>query len=531
MARPAGGGGGGWYGGLATTTTQTTGGVNGGGSGYVYTADTEANYPTPMLVDGAYYLEDASTVNGNTSFASPTGTSEIGHSGNGYVRITVIKVKSGNVFLKESEGAWLEQKQMFVNTGASSTVSSGLVELDYIQSTGNQYINTGITPNGNTRVVFKFAPQDESATQCLFCSRKTTSGTDTYSYTSFYIGAHVRRDYYGTSYLSSDSYSKDTIVTLDANKNVTLINNESCFSSDFTLSSTSSVGPLILLASAYQSSASSALSSLGNYASIKLYSCQIYNNGTLVRNFVPAKRVSDGKCGLWDKVSYRFYVDENGGNFTAGTEKSTIASVGTSIEYIQSSGTQYINTNYIPNTKTKIIADFEVTTKQASNNDIIGVVGQFSFRQYGNADYFRTVSGTAVRDFDTSVSILDRHIVEKTYNFTKVDSYYIQTSASNVTFSYPVYLFAYNTGSSVANQGYLKLYSCKIYDGDTLVRDFIPIKTTVNTYGLWDRVNKVFYKNAGTGTFAGGSFISLSGWRPMKSVWVKTDSNTWEQAL
>lgn len=484
-----------------------------------------------MLVGEEYYLEDASTVNGNTSFASPTGTSEIGHSGNGYVRITVIKVKSGNVFLKESEGAWLEQKQMFVNTGASSTVSSGLIELDNITLNGTQYINTGIIPTGNTRVVFTFEPTI-LATQALYTGgRANSSGTDSKSFSCFYVNQAIRRDYYGVSKNTATNYPVNTKLIVDANKNTTLINNSTALD-DFTLNtSTTSIMPIILFAAANKSSSSSDILVSGSGGYYKFYSCQIYNNGTLVRNFVPAKRISDGKCGLWDKISYRFYVDENGGNFTAGTEKSTIASVGTPIEYIESSGTQYINTNYIPNTKTKIIADFEVTTKQTSNNDIIGVVGQFSFRQYGNADYFRTISGTAVRDFDTSVSILDRHIVEKAYNFTKVDSYYIQTQASNVTFSYPVYLFAYNTGSSVANQGYLKLYSCKIYDGDTLVRDFIPIKTTVNTYGLWDRVNKVFYKNAGTGTFAGGSFISLSGWRPIKSIWVKTDSSTWKQAL
>lgn len=406
---------------------------------------------------------------------------------------------------------------MFVNTGASSTVSSGLVELDYIESNGTQYIDTGCKASKNLKVEAEL--NVSAASGWVMILGDYTSG----SYFSWWRKDTTMYAYYGSNNKTlAEQTGKRKYIANNTN-NIWSIDSSSVTVSPNSSDFSKNGGNLYLFS----------VNNGGNYnkASMKFYSCKIYDNGTLVRDFIPAKRTSDGICGLWDKVSYRFYVDKNGGNFTAGTEKSVIASVGTPIEYIQSSGTQYINTNYIPNTKTKIIADFQVTAKQASNNDIIGVYGQFSFRQYGNADYFRTVSGTAISDFDTSVSILDRHIVEKAYNSTKVDNDYVYTLASDITFSYPVYLFAYNTGSSVANQGFLKLYSCKIYDGNVLVRDFIPIKTTVNTYGLWDKVNKVFYKNSGTGTFTGGSTVTLSGWRPAKGIWTKTDSSTWTQVL
>ena len=82
------GGGGGWYGGGA-------GNAAGGGSGWVYTA---ANFnvwkngnPTDAagwLLNSSYYLTSASTIAGNQSFQDPDGTTVIGHSGNGYARIT-----------------------------------------------------------------------------------------------------------------------------------------------------------------------------------------------------------------------------------------------------------------------------------------------------------------------------------------------------------------------------------------------------------------------------------------------------------
>ena len=85
------GGGGGWYGGGASTsysdnTNYDT--YSGGGSGYVYTSSTATNYPSGNLLTSTYYLTNAATLAGNTSFTSTSGGTETGHSGNGYAKIT-----------------------------------------------------------------------------------------------------------------------------------------------------------------------------------------------------------------------------------------------------------------------------------------------------------------------------------------------------------------------------------------------------------------------------------------------------------
>ena len=87
-------GGGGWYGGGGTNYT----GGAGGGSGWIYTASTFTYWASNStegqsgnwLLDDSYYLSNASTIAGNTSFTAPDGTSETGHSGNGYARITYL---------------------------------------------------------------------------------------------------------------------------------------------------------------------------------------------------------------------------------------------------------------------------------------------------------------------------------------------------------------------------------------------------------------------------------------------------------
>ena len=88
------GGGGGWYGGGLHCDSA------GGGSGYVYTSATASNYPSGCLLNSSYYLSDAKTIAGNTSFTSPAGSAETGHPGNGYCRITVIECKSTALYTR-----------------------------------------------------------------------------------------------------------------------------------------------------------------------------------------------------------------------------------------------------------------------------------------------------------------------------------------------------------------------------------------------------------------------------------------------
>lgn len=102
-----GAGGGGWYGGQGTYPDGSgdDDGGGGGGSGYVYTSSTAKNYPQVCLLNSSYYLTDAQTIAGNQAFTSPEGTSETGHSGNGFCRITNMTPKQYGMFIKRN-GAW-----------------------------------------------------------------------------------------------------------------------------------------------------------------------------------------------------------------------------------------------------------------------------------------------------------------------------------------------------------------------------------------------------------------------------------------
>lgn len=112
-----GAGGGGWYGGSGsypdTSGDDDRGG--GGGSGFVWTG---SNAPSGYLLGSEYYLADASTIAGNASMPSTSGGTETGHTGNGYARITAIKVDSLNLPVNIG-GTWKEANEAFVNIGGT----------------------------------------------------------------------------------------------------------------------------------------------------------------------------------------------------------------------------------------------------------------------------------------------------------------------------------------------------------------------------------------------------------------------------
>lgn len=131
-----GGGGGGWYGGGGAydNDSDSDGRNGGGGSGYIYTAATASNYPSGCLLNSSYYLSDAQTVTGATSFLSPAGANETGHTGNGYARITVIEVSPTFSAPVKISGSWKIASDGFVKiNGTWKSVERGFTKINGTQ--------------------------------------------------------------------------------------------------------------------------------------------------------------------------------------------------------------------------------------------------------------------------------------------------------------------------------------------------------------------------------------------------------------
>ena len=121
--------------------------------------------------------------------------------------------------------------------------------------------------------------------------------------------------------------------------------------------------------------------------------------------------------------------------------------------------------------------------------------------------------------------------------FVDSESVYSGTDSTEVSTGQNVYLLALNISGSTSSYFIGKLFTLKIYDNGTLVRDFIPCQKPDGTIGLWDDVNSVFYGNAGTGTFTAGPvvaspsiFVNIDGiWKPINHIYVNIN-NIWQKS-
>lgn len=303
-----GAGGGGWYGGgsagnyLGSSRTRACGG--GGGSGYVYTSSTASNYPSGCLLNSSYYLTDAQTVAGDTSFMSPTGAAETGHTGNGYVRITVIKVNAGNTLIKTPISA-----------------PSGYTQLESISFTGTQYIDTGIkagTSIGFDATFEMLNGQTSSPYYNLFGTRGNDSSGGTGESANMFRIDTIPVSTGGTEFKWGTTIY-DSGITGSQKVNIKLLNKvyTKPDGTTTTLSGTITSNYNIFIGCLNKEG-----STYGNFASLKVYNFKLYNGTTLQRNFIPVKRNSDNVLGLYDTVNSKFYTNSGTGTFTAGDEAS-----------------------------------------------------------------------------------------------------------------------------------------------------------------------------------------------------------------
>lgn len=188
----------------------------------------------------------------------------------------------------------------------------------------------------------------------------------------------------------------------------------------------------------------------------------------------------------------------------------------TRVEYIQSSGSQYIDTGFKPNQNTRIVLDFENLGNYSSMATglcpLFGVrnastvacfalwIGTKSYPQYGNAAYNANGNFT--------IGINERLTYEMNKNVVSIGGQVITCSSASFTANYNLCLFTTNNyGTIEARRASGKLWSAKIYDNGTLIRDFVPCKNSNGVVGLYDLVNGVFYTNAGSGTFTAGAEV------------------------
>ena len=183
------------------------------------------------------------------------------------------------------------------------------------------------------------------------------------------------------------------------------------------------------------------------------------------------------------------------------------------LAYIESTGTQYINTGFQPDQDTRIVMDIEVTGQTASTICIFGTRDEAIASAVLSCALWSMSKGTEIRsDYfgDTktvSFNMPGRRVqIDKHGYICSVSNTVITNELDLGHAALNLYLLTCNNAGAV-NAAYntsAKLYSCKIYDKGTLVRDFVPVLYEGVSVGLFDLVGQQFYGNAGTGSFTMG---------------------------
>lgn len=226
---------------------------------------------------------------------------------------------------------------------------------------------------------------------------------------------------------------------------------------------------------------------------------------------------------------YQSLADALGGGGdtpTPGPTPSGLPSAFQEVEYIESTGTQYIVTDIVPTTNA---FSFEIEFYRATQSP--GSKAIIAGEKTLTTAYLQRFS-LSLRSATNKIGVYSRNWSECT-----LDSLYGKKVKAVVSF-YPsspyaigtisadgqsvevqktdanepdigegrIVLFEAGDGSAIAD---VRIYSCVVKVGETVIADLVPCyRKSDNEIGMFDMVSRQFFGNAGTGTFLKGSDVS-----------------------
>lgn len=180
----------------------------------------------------------------------------------------------------------------------------------------------------------------------------------------------------------------------------------------------------------------------------------------------------------------------------------------TALEYIQSSGSQYIDTGYRYGASSDVEIKFDVSTNAllgAQDSDdrkhkfAAAISGGSLWIIRSAAVVFNNISRMTkpliLKNTGALFKLTDSTGIEKTE--TANDTGYIGSQLS-------LYLFARHDPTGANNMGKSQIYYCRLYENGELVCDMRPCLDTDGVPCMYDLVRKQTLYNQGTGSFTWG---------------------------
>lgn len=188
-------------------------------------------------------------------------------------------------------------------------------EVDYLQSTGTQYIDTGLTGDIDTEWIVEFSDFDRNGNNYAgpFGIAATGAkvivvcGGQVRVYTSF---GNKQDVYYNTATASATEWATSTKRKISISKNGVYEDDTQKLAAYDNPTYSSSNLTMVIFARKESDG------TVGTMIGTKIYSFVCKKNGTELAHFVPCYRKSDNEPGMYDTVSGEFFTNDGTGSFT-----------------------------------------------------------------------------------------------------------------------------------------------------------------------------------------------------------------------
>ena len=382
--------------------------------------------------------------------------------------------------------------------------------VEYLESTGIQYIDTGFTSNTpEAGYYIKYQnSQDHSGDDNVMgvISPNRVIGTPNKKASAGWKQSGVGSD--GSA--SVDVLSTDIIETWlnYENNNIKKIslNGEDQKSESISIVTSTNNLSCYIFASNLNGNA------YGNASGVRVYAAKISLNSEIVRDYIPVLDKNNRPC-LFDKVGKKCYYNQGTGEFGFPIREKGYRK----INYLESTGTQYIDTGFTSNTpEAGYYIKYQNSQDHSGDDNVMGVIYPnrviATSNKKASTGWKQSGFGS---DGSTVIDVLSTDIIETWLNYEnnniskislngevqKSENISTVTSTNNLS----CYIFASNlNGNAYGNASGVRIYAAKISLNNKIVRDYIPVLDKNGMPCLYEKIEGKFYYNKGTGEFLYG---------------------------
>lgn len=354
-------------------------------------------------------------------------------------------------------------------------------EIEYLESTGTQYIYIDCDPIEKIEVEFKFT--ESVAQQRIIQCGSNNDGLNIYQNSIKNIASSIHREFSTNNVVGARIPCS---VILDAPNKITTIRT-GIYTGTWANNKTPNYQRGIYIF-------------FGNniYGKARLYSCKLYKNNALAYELVPVRKNNIGY--LYDRVSGLLFANSGTNDFLLGQDISSIHE----IEYIEGTGTQFVNTG-IYGTSSAPDYGLEIEASYMGGNSVGCLYGRSTYYQLNKtatANQFRLLINNDV--FYTYADYANMHKYVASGNELYIDDTFIcQSGDVTKTGNGFLFLFARSEGNYATQLGKWRIASCKINMPSGAV-DLVPVRMGTEGY-FRDKTTGILFRNAGTGSFILGA--------------------------